>query len=318
MNSPLKGLRRALKSTLLSLEPRPPTVAPSPIDAAEVSEVTIHWPAVLNWAPGRIWVEPLFHGLRARVRLKVQDIPQTLRGAVVIHFCRGGHTYPVAINFSDYPDLVHSGRRGQESQSLALEFKMQYRTEGYGDEHIVPGGFVADSALVDWLARWARSLNHRGEHAYDVYGRFGMEFATGIRSRAIEALRSQSRVHFYGGDVKVGYREFLREVARARVCLDLPGNGPFCFRLVNYLAVGACVISPPHAVTMPVPLIDRVHILYTKPDMSDLIDLCEHYARDDVAREAVVRASRDYYCRHLHWRSLSDYYLRTMLDRLPA
>ena len=32
----------------------------------------------------------------------------------------------------------------------------------------------------------------------------------------------------------------------------------------------------------------------------------------------VVSASRDYYRRNLYWRSLADYYLRTMLDRLPA
>ena len=87
---------------------------------------------------------------------------------------------------------------------------------------------------------------------------------------------------------------------------------------MNYLAVGACVISPPHAVSMPVPLIDRTHIVYTRPDMSDLVDLCEQYVNDDAAREAVMTASRDYYRRHLYWRSHADYYLRTMLDRLPG
>jgi hypothetical protein len=248
----------------------------------------------------------------------MQDIPQTLRGTVVIHFCRGARTYPVAINISDYPDLVHRGGRDGRCEPLALEFKMQYRKAGYGDENIVPGGFVADSALVDQFASGPRRTRSRRQFAYDVYGRFGLGFATEIRTRAIEALRNQSRVRFYGGGTKVSYREFLKEIARSRVCIDLPGNGPFCFRLINYLAVGACVISPPHAVAMPVPLIDRTHIVYTRADMSDLIDLCEHYVKDDTAREAVATASHDYYRRHLHWRSLSDYYLRTMLDRLAA
>jgi hypothetical protein len=151
-----------------------------------------------------------------------------------------------------------------------------------------------------------------------VYGRFGLQFATEVRSKAITALRAQQRVKFFGGDQKVGYKAFLMEIARSRICLDLPGNGPFCFRLVNYLAVGACIVSPPHLTVLPVPLEDRKHIVYTRPDMSDLVDLCEQYANDAAARESVMQASRDYYRRHLYWQSLANYYLRTMLDRLPA
>ena len=319
----MKRLRQAIKSTLLSLQPSPTRGLPSLIHAAELEDVAIRWPAMLEgtpagpWAPVGSWVEPLFYGLRARVPVTLEDIPQTLRGTVVIHFCRGGRTYPVAINVHDYPDLIHLAGNRAESQPLALEFKMQYRIGGYGIENIVPGGYVSSSALVDWYASGPRVRTCR-RFAYDVYGRFGLAFATEIRTRALGTLRNQSRVQFYGGGTKVRYREFLREIARSRVCIDLPGNGPFCFRLVDYLAVGACVISLPHAVTMPVPLIDRTHIVYTRPDMSDLVDLCEHYVRDDAARESIVIASRDYYRRHLHWRSLSDYYLRTMLDRLPA
>ena len=316
MNRLVKRLRQALESTLLSLQPLPTPDGRWQISAPELRGVAIRWPAVLQWAPARSWVEPLFYGLRARVPLVIEPIPQPLLGTVLIHFCRGGHSYPVALNISDYPEVIHLPGRNASSQQLALEFKMQFRTGGYGVENIVPGGFVSGSTMVDWFARGPQRLRSRCQFAYDVYGRFGLGFATEIRSRAIETLRSQSRVRFYGGEVKVNYREFLKEIARARVCIDLPGNGPLCFRLVNYLAVGACVISPPHAATMPVPLIDRTHIVYTRPDMSDLIDLCEHYVNDRGAREAVMTASREYYGRHLHWRRLSDYYLRTMLDRL--
>jgi len=313
-----KRLRKAIKSTLLTLQPSPARGVTSLIHAAELKGVAIRWPAMLEGAETGPWLEPLFYGLRARVPVTVEEIPQGLRGTVVIHFCRGERTYPVAINVSDFPDLIHLAGSGGKSQQLVLEFKMQYRIGGYGVENIVPGGYVSSSALVDWFASGPRRVRTRGRFAYDVYGRFGLAYATEIRARAIETLRSQSRVQFYGGGAKVSYREFLAEIARSRVCIDLPGNGPFCFRLVDYFAVGACVISLPHPVTMPVPLIDRTHIVYMRPDMSDLIDLCEHYVQDDASRESIVMASRDYYRRHLHWRSLSDYYLRTMLDRLPG
>jgi hypothetical protein len=313
-----QNLRNVAKSALLALQPAAPYGAPQIDPAEELRGITIRWPAILQWPPAWKWVEPLFYGLSARVPVIVQDIPQDLHGTVVIEFCRGNRVFPVALNTSDYPDLINLGNERGTSHALRLEFKMQFRNGGYGIENIVPGGFVPDSVLADTLAAGPRRLRDRRQFAHDVYGRFGLEFATEIRQRAIDALRNQSRVQFYGGEIKVSYREFLKEIARSRVCIDLPGNGPFCFRLVDYLAVGACVICPPHPVTMPAPLIDRTHLVYTRPDMSNLVELCEYYVTNDEAREAVMSASREYYRKHLYWRSLSDYYLRTMLDRLPG
>jgi len=319
VNALSQRLRTVAKGAVFALQ-RPARDAPLHIDSSELHRVAIRWPAVLEWAPAKNWVEPLFYGLRARVPVTVDDIPQGLRGSVVIEFCRSDRVHRVSLNYSDCPDRVHLGNNDGSSPPLALEFKMQYRNGGYGNGNILPGGFVPggfafDSAQVDW---YARHLRDRRQFRYDVYGRFGLEFATEIRTRALQMLQNQSRVRFYGGATKVSFHKFLREIAAARVCLDLPGNGPFCYRLVNYLSVGACVIALPHTATMPVPLIDRVHIVYTRPDMSDLVDLCEQYVNDAAAREAVMTASRDYYRRHLYWRSLSDYYLRNMLDRLPA
>jgi glycosyltransferase involved in cell wall biosynthesis len=172
--------------------------------------------------------------------------------------------------------------------------------------------------LVDWFVRGPHRHRNRQEFSYDVYGRFDLKFDTETRKAAIDALTCQSSFRFFGGSKKVGYQEFLREVAHSRVCLDLPGNGPLCFRLVNYLAVGACVVSPPHAAVLPEPLVDGKHVVYTRPDMSDLLERCEYYANHEPEREAIAHEAREYYCRHLYWRSLSDYYLRTMLDKLPA
>jgi hypothetical protein len=312
-------LRTVAKQALFALQ-RPARDAPLRIEAAELRGVAIRWPAVLQGPYESTWVEPILRGLRARVPvISVRDIPQhLLRGTVLLDFCRGGRAHRVCVNCFDYPDIVYLGRDQRSSPALALEFKMQFRHGGYGNDNILPGGFVSDFALVDWFARRPRRTRDRCRFEYDVYGRFALSLGTETRRVALGMLQGQSRVRFYGGATKVSFREFLREIARARVCIDLPGNGPFCFRLVNYLAVGACVISPPHAVRMPVPLIDRTHIVYTRPDMSDLVELCERYVTDHAAREAVMRAGRDYYRRHLYWRSLADYYLRTMLDRLPG
>lgn len=308
----LNTFKKPVKQLLLGLQP-PPHECAWRVEPQELSDVRITWPRSYQWPYALGWVEPLLEGFKRRVPVTLANIPQPFTSTVVIQVCRGKQTHRVAINCSDYPDLIHLHTPGA---ALDLEFKMQYLHGGYGESAIIPGGFVANSMLIDWYARRPQRERDRQRFHWDVYGRFGTQFGTHVRKKAIGMLQEQRRVRFYGGHHKVHFTKFLNEIAQARVCIDLPGNGPFCFRFVNYLAVGACVISPPHATTMPEPLVDRKHVVYTKPDMSDLVDLCEHYVNDTRAREAVMYNARQYYRRHLHWRSLSGYYLRTMLDRL--
>ena len=310
----LRQIKKPIKKVLLGLQ-LPAEDCAWRVDGEELKDTRIVWPRHFQWPYAWGWVEPLFEGFKCRVPLTVKDIPQRLTSTVVIEFHRGSRVHRVAINCSDYPGLTHFH---SPEADLALEFKMQYLHGGYGESRIVPGGYVSNSMLIDWYARGPQRTRDRQQFRWDVYGRFGTQFATEVRTKAIKMLQSQHRVRFFGGHRKVSFTKFLKEIAQARVCIDLPGNGPFCFRFVNYLAVGACVVSPPHATSMPIPLIDGQHVVYTKPDMSDLVDLCEHYTQDSAARESIMSHARDYYRQHLYWRSLSDYYLRTMLDRLPA
>lgn len=307
-------IRRSVKTFVLGRQ-RPEPQCPWQVNAQELADVRIAWPRNLGWQWANGWVDPLLHGFRSRIAVTIEDIPQELAGVTLIMFHRGKRVYRVGINTSDYPDLIqiHS-----PEAALDLEFKMQYRNDGYDEPRVVPGGYISDRMLAYWYARRLQRERDRQRFRWDVYGRFGTRFATEVRGRAIGMLQNQHRVQFYGGHGLVNFTKYLREIAHSRVCIDLPGNGPFCFRLVDYLAVGACIISVPHATRMPVPLIDRRNIIYTKPDMSDLVDLCEQYAHDETARENVTREAQQYYRQHLYWRSLSDYYLRTLLDRLPA
>lgn len=313
MNRTGRRLTEPLKRIVLGMQPSD-AVRKQFVDQRELDGIQIRWPAILWGRYAWSWVEPLYYGFRERVSVTVVDIPQTLKGDVVVEVCRGAHVIRVGINCADDPDRIHLGTA---EAGLDLEFKMQYRNEGYGSRNIVPGGYIGNSMLMDWYARRPRRVRERNEFLWDVYGRFGANFAGEVRARAVRLLDEQRRFRFYGGLRKVSFPKFLGEISRARVCIDLPGNGPFCFRLVNYLAVGACVVSVPHATSMPVPLVDRRHIVYTKPDMSDLVELCERYVNDESARESVRRAGREYYRENLYWRSLADYYLRTILKALP-
>jgi Glycosyl transferases group 1 len=104
-----------------------------------------------------------------------------------------------------------------------------------------------------------------------------------------------------GGGKKVRFDESLREVARSKVCIDLPGNGPFCYRLIDYLAIGSCVVARRHETVLHVPLVDRRDIVYARPDLSDLAELCEYYVKHDAEREEIARNSRKFFDRYLSW-----------------
>jgi len=277
----------------------------------ELDDVVIRWPSAYQWPTAGLWVDTILYGLRDRARVEFVPLPQPYRGTVIFQFVLRSKTHDIAIDYSDYSEV------NQESVTrCALYFKMQYLREGYGFENVIPGGYVCDGRKIYLHLSGLRRLRERGEFDFDVYGRFSTEFAGGTRRRAVELLSEQKLFRFEGGLKKVKYLEFLKDVARAKVCIDLPGEGDLCFRLINYLAVGACIVGPRPRTVLHVPLVDRVHVAYTKDDLSDLLDICRYYVGDDAAREEMCLNSRRFFDQFLHKDNLTAYYLRSCVDSL--
>lgn len=299
-------------SALMRFGMKPDVINPRwKIEPEELANVEIRFPEKYGCDEARTWLETLLFELRRRVPVSFVDLPQPFRGTVSIQFVKNNRIFDVAIDYSDYSDLV------EESVSRSpLYFKLQFLQAGYNRENVVPGGFMPDSWRLYWHLRKLRKLRDRRQFDFDVYGRFSLDYAAEIRRRAVEALQNQNKFAFEGGLKKVRYDEFLREIARAKICLDLPGNGPFCYRLVNYLAIGACIVAYPHPTRLHVPLENSRHIVYCKEDFSDLIELCEFYLKNDKKREAVCTESRKFFDENLHASNLANYYLRNCLDRL--
>ncbi len=310
----IKPVTRLIPSSLLDVfEHR--TAAPNSewsLSPAELRDVGIRWPIKYEWDAASDWVEFLKVGSKRYVRLKlVDDIAQPYKGTVVFEIVISGRPRRVAVGYSDYLPIDEDCVR-----QCDLYFKMQYDANGYSAPNVVPGGYVADGKRLYRRLNKLRKL--RGQRIYrnDVSGRFGLAYAREIREKATGMLIAQDRFGFEGGMNPIAYSEFLEEIARSRICIDLPGLGPFCFRLINYLAIGSCIIAYPHSALMHIPLVDRTHIVYCKPDMSDLVDLCEYYLAHDDEREQIALNARQFFDRYLHKDNLVRYYLRTCLDRL--
>lgn len=286
-----------------------------PISEDMARQVRIRWPDRIN--PGRPslgdCVNRIKSGIAAHVPIEHADIPQPVGGVVLFHLLDRGAPRRVVIDTDDRSILNESANEAD------LYFKMQYLRGGYGSPHVRPGGYVClQPALYRYRWDW-RKLRRRTTPSHDLYGRFGTTAEKqDVRAAAISLLQAQDRFGFQGGAGAVWWGEYMDEVCDARVCLDLPGRGEFCYRLVEYLAVGACVIGPELTTEMPVPLESGVQLVRVPRSLDGLVDECERLLRDDGRREAIGRAAEDYFDRYLALEQLGAYYVDTLWRALQA
>jgi hypothetical protein len=88
--------------------------------------------------------------------------------------------------------------------------------------------------------------------------------------------------------------------------------------LIDYFAVGACVIGPRLRNRLHVPVVDRVHIVYARDDLSDLVPLCRQYVEDRAAREEIRRNATQLFDRFVRREQLAAYYLRCCQERFAT
>ena len=274
-----------------------------PLDPDLLRDVVITWPSVYEWAPSQRWGEQIRAGMARFVTIRVEAVPQPYQGVICFTLTHRGRTFRINLEYSDYLPV------NEEAYEHAhLHFKMQWGLDGYGDRpRLVPGGYLTnDQKIYAFLPR-LRQLRDTAPPLHDVHGRFGLSLEK--RRKALQILAASREFRFLGGQSKAPYGSFLREVARARICIDLPSYSPITFRLIDYLAIGSCVIGPPLESRLHVPLEDRVHLVHCKRDYSDLEALCVYYLENEAERRALVMNSRRFFDQYLHRDQLAAYYL---------
>src|SRR5262249_26138822 len=183
------------------------------VDPELLQRLRVLWPTTYEWPLADAWMVNLLAGLRRHVQVEPIDIPQPYRGIVLVQFLSNGQPHDVVIDYSDHLDYVN----GDALDRAVVYFKMQFRKGGYGEDRIIPGGYPNFSTHLYKYITKLRSLQDRALPRFDVYGRFGLSFATEIRTRAVELLSAQSLFRYEGGNKIVRYGQFLREAARARI-----------------------------------------------------------------------------------------------------
>jgi hypothetical protein len=272
--------------------------------APEVEEtLRIRWPREYGWANAAGWIDPIRRGIKAHVALEPADLAQPVGNVILAEAVSGGKTRRVVIDYDDQLTLNDS------VDDADIYFKMQYLRGGYGLDRVRAGGYITKQPALYRYGTRLRTMRERTAPAYDVYGRFGLSWAQKIRGKALSLLAEQNRFAFTGGGTPIWWGEYIDEVCAARVCLDLPGNGEFCYRLVEYLAVGACVIGPELKTEMPVPLESGVHLVRVPRTLEGLVEECERLLQDQEQLAALQRAAADYFDRYLALHQLGAYYV---------
>jgi hypothetical protein len=280
-----------------------------PVDRAALADVVVRWPWV-EWKARRMIGVQVRHWLSHYVRTVDAEIPQPYDRVITFEVDVGGRRHTVMVETSDYAELNEAAYANAE-----LYFKMEYAKEGYGDrDRLLPGGYTPnDLAIYRYLPR-LRAYRDHAPPLHEVYGRYGLSMEK--RRVPMEILRASRRFEFFGGEGKVRYSRYLREVAQSRVCIDLPSMSSVTFRMIDYLAIGTCIVGPPHTNRMIEPFVDGVHVAYCRPDYADLEDVCVRYLEDEAARASLVRNSRAFFDTYLHPLQLGAYYLHHMLGKL--
>jgi hypothetical protein len=125
----------------------------------------------------------------------------------------------------------------------------------------------------------------------------------------LDRMQSQRYFSFQGGTARTTSWEHLEDICRSKLCLDAPGRGELCGRLVECLGVGACIVGPTLENELHVPLQPDVHEVRVARDVDDLVETCRALLADPERRRQVELAALDFFDRYLGLEQLGGYYL---------
>jgi hypothetical protein len=88
--------------------------------------------------------------------------------------------------------------------------------------------------------------------------------------------------------------EYLKELGRCKIVLNFRGGGWDTMRYWETPSIGRFMISGKPGIVIPNNYRDKKEIIFCKDDLSDLIELCEYYLKNDEKREQIAKNAFEY------------------------
>lgn len=213
-----------------------------------------------------------------------------------------------AYDYSDYPvistDILNE---------VDIYFKCMVPVVNHPLKVVSVGYYAKKNELLS-KAR-AKILKKIQKKDIDVYGKFGLwTDSQAFRVTIVEKLED-SIINFVGGFGKMQiYPAYLKELMRAKIALDVPGQGPVSYRLVEAMALGALLVCRKPACIFPEEMKDGMHYVSIKEDASNIVSVCKELLEDDKRRQHIVEQAMCFYDRNFSMQSIAMRILRKAIQ----
>jgi hypothetical protein len=210
------------------------------------------------------------------------DIVSDLPSSVVTVFLDGGDWPEVA------GDLDRLGGKDLYEEILSIRpfdhiFKREYLIDHSYDDNVHPLPFAFNFDRLPKIS---------GEKKYDVA--FWAVESDPIRTAALDMIQDRFDCKDNGSvknQVMKKYKRkgsfYLQELARCKVSLNFRGAGWDTLRYWEVPALAGFMISQKPGILIENNFVDNKEIIFCNEDLSDLLELCQYYLKNEEKREEI-------------------------------
>jgi hypothetical protein len=151
----------------------------------------------------------------------------------------------------------------QKHENCSCIMKVQYNANINVEDNVVPHFYYAK--WINITEKIREKLIQIPKIKKNIYFKGALRAG---RGKVLKFLKEMGI--FENNTSKVGYEQYLQEIAEHKIALSLPGVGNCCHREFEIMAVGTCVIMPKLINSYKVDLIPDHHYISIDIDMSKL------------------------------------------------
>ena len=174
-------------------------------------------------------------------------------------------------------------------------FKREYLHTDTHPSHVRPLPFAINPKLLPAKTNEPKK--------YDVT--FWAVESDPVRSQALQLIEDRFDCRANGTTRKQVFKKYkrkglfyLEELTRAKITLNFRGVGWDTLRYWEVPALSRFLLSQRPQIQIPNNFREGKEIIFCKDDLSDLVELCEYYLKNDEAREQIARAAGEWSLRY--------------------
>jgi hypothetical protein len=201
-------------------------------------------------------------------------------------FIDGGDTESIG---GDFARLGGTKKQDQfEKLHFDFVFKREFLIENTFCKNIFPCPFAFNLDLIRNIPQ--------SNYAYDVT--FWAVESHAIRTEALNLLNDKFDCNENGTTTNQNFykykrtgKKYLEELKKAKITLNFRGGGWDTLRYWEVPAIGGFMVSQKPRIVIPNNFDHEKQIVFIKDDLSDLIEVCEYYLKNEKKREAIAKSA---------------------------